>query len=106
MATINGVKVSITDLQNTKSTLEECNTSIIGELNHVKATMEALRGTEVYSSEGATTIKNKFDTLCPKFDKIHSVIEEYTIFLGNTIKDYEGTESAVVTQAKNVKDWD
>lgn len=103
---INGVKVSVPDLENAKTTLENCNSNILGELNHVKSVMEGLRGTEIYSSEGATAIKNKFDTLSPKFNKIHDVIEQYTVFLGNTIKDYEGTETAVVSQAKNVKDWE
>ncbi len=105
MSTVNGVKISIPEMTSAKSSLETYNQNLIGELNNVKSSMDALKGTEVWSSEGATAIQTKFDTLYPKFNEIHKVIEDYTIFLGNTISGYDNTETAVVSQARNVSDW-
>lgn len=105
MAGINGVKVSIPEMTSVKSTLETDNANLISELNKVKASMDVLKGTEVWSSEAATAIQAKFDNLYPKFNEIHKVVEDYTTFLGKTISNYDTTETAVSSQAKNVSDW-
>lgn len=105
MANINGVKISIPEMTSAKSTLETDNTNLKGELDKVKASMDALKGTDVWSSEGATAIQAKFDNLYPKFNEIHKVIEEYTTFLGKTINSYDANETAVSSAARNVSDW-
>lgn len=105
MAAINGVKVSIPEMTSAKSTLETDNENLITELNKVKASMDVLKGTEVWSSEAATAIQAKFDNLYPKFNEIHKVVEDYTIFLGKTISNYDTTESTVASRARNVSDW-
>lgn len=105
MATINGVKINIGEMTSTQSALETDNSTLIGELNKVKSSMDTLKGTEVWSSEGASAIQTKFENLFPKFSEIHKVVEEYTTFLGKTIQSYDSNEIAVTSAAKNVSDW-
>lgn len=105
MATINGIKVSIPEMNSAKSTLETDNETLITELGKVKTSMDTLAGTEIWSSEGGTAIQTKFESLYPKFAEIHKVVEEYTTFLGKTISGYDVNETVIAEQARNVSDW-
>ena len=105
MATINGVKVSIAEMKSTKTSLSNDNSDIMTELNKVDKSMDDLKGTEVWSSEGATAIQSKFDQLYPKFKELNTAVEEYVTYLENTISKYDTTETAVVSSARNVSDW-
>ncbi len=102
---INGIKIDISAMTNTKSNLETDNETISQQLRNVRASMDALKGTEVWASEAATNLQAKFENLYPKFDQIHNAIEEYTIFLEKTIREYDANETVISDAARNVKDW-
>ena len=106
MPTINGVKVNTQEVENYRKKLNNDNEDIKRQLSNVKKSMDYLKGTEIWKSEAATAIQNKFDNLAPVFDKFYKVVTDYIEFLDGTIEKYDATESAVKQHAQNVSDWD
>lgn len=106
MGAINGVKVNTQELLNYRRKLNDDNEEIKRQLGNVKKSMDYLKGTEVWKSEAATVIQNKFDSLAPVFDKFHKVVTDYIEFLDRTAEKYDSTEGAVKQDATSVSDWD
>lgn len=105
MPTINGVKVSIPEIRSTKTSISNDGKEIMAQLQRVKGSMEYLKGTEVWSSEGAREIQSKFEVLYPRFQSMKTVIDDYANKLENTINKYDATESAIVQDISSVNDW-
>lgn len=106
MPGINGVKVDIQEIRNYRKRLNDDNEDIKRQLSNVKKSMDYLKGTEVWKSEAATVIQNKFDSLAPVFDKFYKVVSDYIEFLDRTAEKYGSTESAIKQDATSVSDWD
>lgn len=102
---LNGIKVSIIELDGAIKKLKDDGDVISAKLKEVKGSMDVLKGTEVWSSEGATEIQKKFDALCPKFDVMKSIIDDYVSKLEETKSKYNVAEDAVVGDTKTVQDW-
>jgi WXG100 family type VII secretion target len=106
MASINGVKVNTQEIENYRKRLNDDNEDIKRQLSNVKKSMDYLKGTEIWKSEGATAIQSKFDTLSPVFDKFYKAVTDYIEFLDRTVEKYSTTERAITQDARNVSDWD
>lgn len=105
MATLQGVKISLPEMQTFRGKVDQDNEEIKVQLGKVSASMDYLKGTDIWKSEGGDAIQSKFQQLSPKFEKFYSTVKEYIKFLDDTIKDYDTTETAVVSNAQNVSDW-
>lgn len=105
MPAINGVKVDTQEIRNYRKRLNDDNEDIKRQLSNVKKSMDYLKGTEIWKSEGATVIQNKFDSLSPVFDKFYKVVSDYIEFLDRTAEKYDSTESAIKQDASSVSDW-
>ena len=91
----NGINVDIGVMKSINSDLKDYNDTITQQLKSVKSSMEHLSGTEVWTSDTSKAIQTRFNELSPKFEAIHNVIEEYTTFLDETIKQYESDEGTM-----------
>ncbi|MGN0461444.1 MAG: WXG100 family type VII secretion target [Ruminococcus sp.] len=105
MASVQGVKISIPEMQAFRGKVDQDNETIRTQLGAVKQSMDYLHGTEIWKSEGGDEIQRKFTELYPRFDKFYNTVRDYIEFLDRTMEKYDVTESAVVADTRTVSDW-
>lgn len=105
MASVQGVKISLPEMQAFRGRLDQDNEAIKRQLAAVKNSMDYLHGTEIWKSEGGDAIQRKFSELYPRFEKFYNTVRDYIEFLDSTIEKYDVTEGAVVADTRTVSDW-
>ena len=100
-----GIKVNTQEVVKVRNKLNGDGEDIIARLNEVKASMDALSGTEIWDSDAGKAIQRKFSELYPKFASMKRVIDDYVLKLDEIKSKYETTEEAVLQDVKSVNDW-
>lgn len=98
---VQGIKISLGEVSNTASTIRNLNTNLDSRLNDIKTEMNALAST--WQSDASETIRERFNSLAPKFAEYKTIVDSYAKFLDNTVTSYDTTETAINTNASAFK---
>ena len=94
---VNGINISLGEVQKTAGTIRELNNSLNMRLGEIKKEMNALNST--WQSDGASTIISKFNNLEGKFEEYRKVIDSYAKFLDSTAEAYNTVETSINNNA-------
>ena len=88
-----GLEISIPEVQQAASTIENLNKNLSMNLDEIKQIMNSTQ--DVYRSADATTIRAKFEMFSKKyFEDYKDVIDKYVAFLRNAVAEgYSSTQA-------------
>ncbi len=98
---IEGLSISFDQVASTANTIRGLNTNLETILSEIKAEMNALSSS--WQSDASDTIRERFNSLDPKFANYKNIVDAYAKFLDNTVTSYETTERAINTNASAFK---
>ena len=98
---IEGIKISLGEVSSTAGSIRTINTNLGTRLDEIKKEMNDLAQT--WQSDASNTVRERFNSLAPKFDNYRQIIESYAKFLDNTVTNYDATESSINSNASAFK---
>ena len=93
-----GIQISTQVLLDTADKVRTINSTLDQKLADINKNMNDLEAT--WKSEGANDIRAAMNALKPRFEEYKNVVESYAKFLVATAQNYESTESAVQSNAR------
>lgn len=102
MAEINAVlKVSVDDLRRASADFGNYATETKKLTNEM---LELIRNTKnVWQGDARDAYSSKFDSLSGDMERIYKMIDEYRLDLDEIAKNYESTETSIITDANALK---
>jgi len=98
MATgFDGIRISLNEVTRTAGTIRSLNGELDARLQDIRNEMKALE--QVWQSDASTTIRQRFESLAPRFEDYKNVVNSYATFLDGAVQQYEGTEQSINSNA-------
>ena len=98
---IEGIKITLGEVTKTSGTIRQLNNNLDNKLTEIKKQMNDLAQT--WESDASNTIRQKFNSLVPKFAEYKNIIESYSKFLDTTVQSYDSAETAINNNASSFK---
>ncbi|THF73924.1 pore-forming ESAT-6 family protein [Cohnella fermenti] len=98
---IEGISISLGEVSKTAGTIRTLNNSLSDRLDQIMKAMNDLEST--WSSDASTTIRNKFNSLSPRFKEYYQVVDSYASFLDTTVTNYDTAETQINNNASAFK---
>ena len=91
MATIDGLNVELSELTACAGNIRKANQKMSNSLENIRSRIKGLAGS--WESNAATTTRNNFNKTAERFfDDYKKKVDNYAIFLDNTVETYSKTE--------------
>lgn len=95
---MNNLHITLEEVTRTAALVRAENTQLNGCLQDIHQCMNQL--TNEWQSPAAQTIRAKFQSMLPIFDKYHEIVEHYALFLDQTVTTYQTMESKLNAHAE------
>lgn len=91
------IKISLTEVTQTASTIRTLNTSMNTTLENIKKEINSLSST--WQSDAGENIRARFNTMSATFEEYRKIVESYATFLDDTVDTYSTAESSINSNA-------
>lgn len=98
---IEGINISSSEVLSTASSIKTINNNLTTTLGDIGKEMNELA--QAWQSDASETIRQRFKALEPKIAGYNQVVESYSKFLENTVKNYEAVEASINSNASAFK---
>lgn len=99
--TIEGIQISLAEVSATAQSIRAINDSLSARLEEIRREMNNLSAS--WQSDASNTIIGKFNALAPKFESFKSIVHSYSVFLDNTVTNYNTAETTLNNNASAFK---
>ena len=96
---MDSINISLAQVANTASSIRATNQRLKTNLAEIKAQMNSL--SQNWSSPAGETIVARFNALDSTFEAYYKVIENYAVFLDQTVESYDTAENTTNTGASS-----
>ncbi|CAM4339183.1 pore-forming ESAT-6 family protein [Paenibacillus tarimensis] len=96
-----GINISLAEVTKTASTIKTLNEGLAAKLDDIKKEMNNLAST--WQSDASETIRGRFNALAPRFEEYKNIVNSYSVFLDNTVTNYNAAETAINSNASAFK---
>lgn len=96
---MDSINISLAQVANTASSIRATNQRLKTNLAEIKAQMNSL--SQNWSSPAGETIVARFNALDSTFEAYYKVIENYAVFLDQTVESYDTAENTINTGASS-----
>lgn len=101
MASSEGIHISLGEVSKTAGDIRNINKNLTDRLQEIKKQMDDL--SQTWQSDASNTIRERFNSLVPKFDNYREIVESYAKFLDNTVANYNAVETQIANNASAFK---
>lgn len=98
---IEGINISLPEVSNTANTIRTINDQLSTKLDEIRKEMNGLAST--WQSDASNTIREKFNSLAPRFEEYKKVVDSYATFLDYTVRGYDSAETNINSNAGQFK---
>ena len=96
-----GINISLNEVSATAASLRSINASLTNTLAQIKTQMN--NTAQSWQSDAGATIRDRFNSLAPRFEQYREVVDSYAKFLDTTVTNYNSTEGSINSAANSFR---
>ncbi|MCA1030227.1 pore-forming ESAT-6 family protein [Bacillus timonensis] len=96
-----GINISLPEVSKTAQSIKAINEDLSARLEEIRKEMNNLA--QSWQSDSSNTIREKFNSLSPRFEEYKNIVNSYAVFLDQTVEIYNQTETQINNNASQFK---